>query len=52
MEMEMESKHDRMSFYSTYNSKAEKKHRRDVEVKRLIALGHTKKFARQSVRRV
>ncbi|WP_458040035.1 hypothetical protein [Proteus mirabilis] len=48
----MESKHDRMSFYSTYNSKAEKKHRRYVEVKRLMALGHTKKFARQAARRV
>lgn len=48
----MESKHDRMSFYSTYNGKAEKKHMRDVEVKRLMALGHTKKFARQAARRV
>ncbi len=48
----MDSKHDRMRFYSAHNSKAEKKHRRDVEVKRLIALGHTKKFARQVARRV
>ncbi|HEJ9661763.1 TPA: hypothetical protein SMN37_002464 [Proteus mirabilis] len=48
----MESKHDRMGFYSTYNSKADKKHKRDVEVKRLIALGHTKKFARQVARRI
>lgn len=48
----MESKHDRMSFYSNYNSKAEKKHMRDVEVKRLMALGHTKKFAKQAAKRV
>ncbi|QKJ47970.1 hypothetical protein G9394_03465 [Proteus vulgaris] len=48
----MESKHDRMSFYSAYNSKAEKKHKRDVEVKRLIVFGHTKKFARQQVKRI
>ncbi|EOM1015440.1 hypothetical protein JNG76_18285 [Proteus mirabilis] len=48
----MENKHDRMRFYSTYSSKAEKKHMRDVEVKRLMALGHTKKFARQAARRV
>ncbi|MEQ5162500.1 hypothetical protein ABN196_17805 [Proteus terrae] len=48
----MDSKHDRMRFYSAHNSKADKKHKRDVEVKRLIALGHTKKFARQQVKRI
>ncbi|MEY0981437.1 hypothetical protein AB7206_12745 [Providencia alcalifaciens] len=48
----MESKHDKFGLSYSFNSKAEKKHMRDVEVRRLMSLGHTKKFARQAARRV
>ncbi|MEQ4652299.1 hypothetical protein [Providencia rettgeri] len=48
----MENLHDKFDLSCSFNSKAEKKRKRDVEVKRLMALGHTKKFARQVVRRV
>ncbi|MEQ5518456.1 hypothetical protein [Providencia rettgeri] len=48
----MESKHDKFGLSYSFNSKADKKHKRDVEVKRLMALGHTKKFARQAAKRV
>ncbi|MBG5919479.1 MULTISPECIES: hypothetical protein [Providencia] len=48
----MESKHDKFDLSYSFNSKSEKKHMRDIKVKRLMALGHTKKFARQAARRV
>ncbi|EPE3084145.1 hypothetical protein ACSHFC_003209 [Morganella morganii] len=48
----MESRYDRMSFHSHRNGKEEKKSRRKSEIKRLIAQGHTKKFARQAAKRI
>ncbi|MBQ0210180.1 MULTISPECIES: hypothetical protein [Providencia] len=48
----MEGKRDKFGFRNPYSSKEDKKIRRDAEVKRLMALGHTKKFARQAARRV
>ncbi|NIH21819.1 hypothetical protein [Providencia heimbachae] len=48
----MENKRDIFGFRNPYSSKEDKKIRRDAELKRLMALGHTKKFARQAARRV
>lgn len=48
----MENLHGKFDLSCSFNSKAKKKHKRDVEVKRLMALCHTKKFARQAARRV
>nr|BEP20114.1 hypothetical protein SUGSMm_09110 [Morganella morganii subsp. sibonii] len=48
----MESRYDRMSCHSYRNSKEEKNNRRKSEIKRLIARGHTKKFAKQAAKRI
>ncbi|WP_265524482.1 hypothetical protein [Providencia rustigianii] len=48
----MENLHDKFDLSYSVNSKAEKKYKRCNEVKRLMALGHTKKFARQAASRI